>query len=94
MQTKLRLLEMLAEKPSPSGDISARLGVSRMVLERLVRKGLLKTTWGAGGVGVFFNLTKSGLEQLKRLKAASVVDTRVTRRKMILLKTIAPLLTG
>lgn len=50
-------------------------GVSRRVLERLVRKKLLVEIWSSKGAGPLYEITQEGLEDLQKLRELSSMGT-------------------
>lgn len=64
-------LEMLPKSVADLRDF----GVSRRVLERLVRKKLMVEIWGSKGVGLLYEITQEGLEDLQKLRELSSMGT-------------------
>ena len=80
LSLQMRVLEVLSRGPRTMTDLHGDWGISRSTLARLLRKGMLKQVWGRQGVGLFYDLTQTGLEELRRLKAVSIVHAGATTR--------------
>ncbi len=83
------LLERLEMSPKSVADLRD-LGVSRRVLERLVRRKLLGEVWGSKGVGLLYEITQDGLDELKKLRELSSMAGQMAKRPLPTLKNRVP----
>ncbi len=82
----LRILSHVKAHPATIADTREALAISGAELKRLVRIGLLRESWGRGGVGVTIRLSQEGVRQLAWMNEASKLDQRAKRALFISLK--------
>ncbi len=82
----MRILSHVKAHPTTIADTRETLTISGAELKRLIRIGLLKESWGRGGVGVTIRLSQEGLRQLTWMKEASKLDQRAKRALFVSLK--------
>jgi hypothetical protein len=68
---RIHLFEAISDQPLTFLELHSRFGVSRQVVQGLVRRGLFEEVWGKRDIGVTFRLTKKGQRYLKELQAAA-----------------------
>jgi hypothetical protein len=83
---KIRLFQALQKEPLPFLEIQNQFEVSREMITRLVKKGLLIESWGSKGVGVRFKLTGKGKACLAQLEEASKYERRIKESPLTKLK--------
>jgi predicted DNA-binding protein YlxM (UPF0122 family) len=83
---KIQLFQALLKEPLPFLDIQNRFEVSRQMITRLVKKGLLMETWGSKGVGIRFKLTSKGKACLAQFEEASKYKGRIRQSPLTRLK--------
>lgn len=82
----LRILTYVDEDPGTIAKTRRNLTISAAELKRLVQGGVLKESWGKGGVGVTIRLSQKGLRQLRWMQEASKLATQNRRSLIINLK--------
>ncbi len=82
----LQILTHVKAHPATIAQTREALAISGAELKRLLRTGLLKESWGRGGVGVTIRLSQEGLKQLNWMNKASKLDQRAKRALFVSLK--------
>lgn len=82
----LQILTHVKAHPSTIAQTRETLAISGAELKRLLRTGLLKESWGQGGVGVTIRLSQKGSRQLSWMNEASKLDQRAKRALFVSLK--------
>jgi len=88
---RIRLFQAVSVQPLTYLELHERFGVSKQVVERLVRRGLLEKVWGARNIGVKFRLTNKGNAYTKELKVAARCEPKIRKKAIVHLKTKTPL---
>jgi hypothetical protein len=83
---KIRLFQALQKEPLPFLEIQNQFEVSREMITRLAKKGLLTESWGSKGVGVRFKLTGKGKACLAQFEEASKYERRIKESPLTKLK--------
>ncbi len=81
-----QILTHVKAHPATIARTREALAISGAELKRLLRTGLLKESWGRGGVGVTIRLSQEGLRQLSWMNEASKLDQRAKRALFVSLK--------
>ncbi len=82
----MKLLESIEKSPKPLSEIRGGLEVTRRIIERLVRKGLVEEVWGRKGVGLSYGITSHGLKELERLRQVLDSADKLAERPLPSLK--------
>ncbi len=82
----LHILSHVKAHPATIAQTREALTISGAELKRLLRTGLLKESWGRGGVGVTIRLSQEGLRRLSWMKEASRLDQGAKRALFVSLK--------
>ena len=85
-----RILDSLSTGPRNFDAIRDTTGVSRATLEALARRRLVSCGWGPKGVGNLYKITPRGLDELRRLKAASKLGLGIVKKGLVTMKTTVP----
>jgi hypothetical protein len=83
---RLQFLQALLKKPLPFLDLHVSFGVSKEMVERLVKNGFLKEVWGSNAIGVTFRLTDRGKTYLRELEASVRFEPKIKEKSLIKLK--------
>lgn len=94
LEKQFQLLQDLVNGPRHAGELKRLLGIPRLNLSRFVKNGLVQTTWGPSGVGVYYEITGKGHRELKRLKAALARNDSMSRKNLIHLKHVTAYISG
>jgi len=82
----LQLFRALLKEPLPFLELHGRFGISKQIIKRLVKNGLLTEMWGPKAVGVRFKLTSKGKIYLKELEGAAKYEPKMRESVFIPLK--------
>jgi hypothetical protein len=82
---KIHLLRTLM-KPATFLDVHGRFGVSKEMVKRLVKNGLIAEVWGPKAVGLRFKLTRNGRAYLRELEKAARCEPRIEEKAFVKLK--------
>ncbi len=85
---QIRILEEVSEKPWPAVDLQRTFGISHIVLDQLVRRGMLTSTWGSKGAGAVFKITARGLKEAQLLGTVSKAGSELRTKPLISSRTI------
>ena len=91
---RVQLLQDLAKGARHANELKQLLAIPRLSLSRFVKNGLLRTTWGPSGVGVYFEITSKGRRELRRLETALARSDSMGRKNLIHLKQVTAYVSG
>lgn len=83
---KLSMLTALSRRSLSYLELHSRFKVSKQTIKTLTRNGVVEAVWGPMNVGINYGLTKKGMNQLKRLRAAARLNGDEIRKATIHLK--------
>jgi len=83
---RIHLFQALLKEPLTFLDLHSRFGVSKQIIRRLVKKGLLMEIWGPKTVGVRFKLSYKGKIHLRKMEGAAKLEPEMRERVFIRVK--------
>jgi DNA-binding PadR family transcriptional regulator len=88
LSKQIQLLEILNIEHRHASDVKQVLGIRKQNLSRLIKNGLVQTTWDKSGIGTFIEITGKGKKELRRLRAAARMesDSTIIRKSLVHLK--------